>query len=126
MKHSLLIALSLLITSCASKTPAPETKVPAQEQNVAGSAETPAPKAPETKATPESVPTTTAEGSVSCKHGQDERTVENRKTETGCGVVYTKNGESNTVASASNELGHCDNVVSKIKTNLEAAGFSCQ
>jgi hypothetical protein len=44
--------------------------------------------------------------------------------EGGCGVVYNKMGTDKTVAVAKS-MSYCDSVSTKMKTNLEGAGFNC-
>ena len=47
-------------------------------------------------------------------------------TNGGCGVVYNKFGNDKTVAVAQYNMEFCPEVQSKIKSNLEAAGFTCE
>jgi len=70
--------------------------------------------------------TGTEKSSVMCANKNDTRkiTVLN-VTEGGCGVVYNKLGEDKTVALAKVDMNYCETVSTKIKSNLEGAGFSC-
>jgi hypothetical protein len=64
--------------------------------------------------------------SVTCTNKKDTRKISVvTMTEGGCGVVYNKLGEEKTVAMAKSDMNYCDTVSSKIKTNLEGAGFNC-
>lgn len=67
----------------------------------------------------------TEKSSVTCTNKSDTRKISVLNvTEGGCGVVYNKMGSDKTVAMAKSE-SFCENVSSKIKTNLEGAGFNC-
>jgi hypothetical protein len=64
--------------------------------------------------------------SVTCTNKKDTRKISVLTVaEGGCGVVYNKLGEEKTVAMAKSDMNYCDTVSSKIKTNLEGAGFNC-
>lgn len=68
----------------------------------------------------------TEKSSVTCTNKSDTRKISVLNvTEGGCGVVYNKMGEDKTVAMAKSDMNYCDTVSSKIKTNLEGAGFNC-
>ncbi len=68
----------------------------------------------------------TEKSSVTCTNKSDSRKISVLSvSEGGCGVVYNKMGEDKTVAVAKVDMNYCDTVSSKIKTNLEGAGFSC-
>lgn len=68
----------------------------------------------------------TEKSSVTCTNKSDTRKISVLNvTEGGCGVVYNKMGEDKTVAMAKSDMNYCDSVSSKIKTNLEGAGFNC-
>lgn len=67
----------------------------------------------------------TEKSSVTCTNKSDTRKISVLNvTEGGCGVVYNKMGADKTVAIAKSAT-YCDSVSSKIKTNLEGAGFNC-
>lgn len=67
----------------------------------------------------------TEKSSVTCTNKSDTRKISVLNvTEGGCGVVYNKMGADKTVALAKSAT-YCDSVSSKIKTNLEGAGFNC-
>lgn len=72
----------------------------------------------------------TEKSKVSCTSGTDEEDVRTIAvldgSNGGCGVVYTKFGNSETVAVAQYNMEYCPEVQNKIKSNLEAAGFTCQ
>lgn len=71
--------------------------------------------------------TGTEASKLSCSAGEDVRTVSVLNGETGgCGVVYNKAGVDKTIAVANNVMEYCDQVVAKVKGNLEGAGFSCE
>ncbi|PIR21797.1 MAG: hypothetical protein COV44_11270 [Deltaproteobacteria bacterium CG11_big_fil_rev_8_21_14_0_20_45_16] len=74
-----------------------------------------------------SVPAESASaGAMMCVNGADKRSIENRRSGAGCEVAYTKAGETRVVADAKADLSYCDKMAEKIKSNLIAAGFSCQ
>ena len=72
----------------------------------------------------------TEKSKVSCTSGTSEEDVRTIAvldgTNGGCGVVYNKFGNDKTVAVAQYNMEFCPEVQSKIKSNLEAAGFTCQ
>lgn len=69
--------------------------------------------------------TGTEKSSVTCTNKADTRKISVLTVnEGGCGVVYNKMGSDKTVAMAKS-MSYCDTVSSKIKTNLEGAGFNC-
>lgn len=63
---------------------------------------------------------------VTCKLGGDTRTIGIKSVDEGCEVIYTKFGESTSIASGSKGSSHCANVVTKVRDNLQNAGFSCE
>lgn len=68
----------------------------------------------------------TEKSSVTCTNKNDSRKISVLSvTEGGCGVVYNKMGEDKTVAVAKADMNYCDSVSTKIKSNLEGAGFDC-
>lgn len=71
--------------------------------------------------------TGTEKSKVTCSLGEDVRPISVVNGDNGgCGVVYNKMGETKTVAQAQNVMEYCDQVQSKIQSNLESAGFTCQ
>lgn len=62
---------------------------------------------------------------VKCVQGKDSRAITVVPSDKGCEVHYEKFGNSEVVASSSMGTSHCDEVQSKMKTNLETAGFTC-
>lgn len=65
-------------------------------------------------------------GSVVCTLHTDKRTISRADQDGGgCVVNYDRYGETSEVASAANDLDYCNDVVAKIKGNLESAGFTC-
>lgn len=113
-------------TTTAS-TPAPETKA---EKKAAKKAKEAA-VAQETTTAPSATSdfasiSGTEKSSVTCTNKSDSRKISILNvTEGGCGVVYNKMGEDKTVAVAKADMNYCDTVSTKIKTNLEGAGFDC-
>lgn len=68
----------------------------------------------------------TEKSSVTCTNKNDSRKISVLNvSEGGCGVVYNKMGEDKTVAVAKVDMNYCETVSTKIKTNLEGAGFNC-
>jgi len=71
--------------------------------------------------------TGTEKSKVTCSMGEDVRPISVVNGDNGgCGVVYNKMGETKTVAVANNVMEYCAQVQSKIQSNLESAGFTCQ
>ncbi len=85
-------------------------------------------KMPTTKASTEAKAASApvSEGQAACTLGADTRKIWVEKVESGCVVKYEKNGEVQDVASAAHAMTHCDEVKSRIATNLGNAGFNCQ
>lgn len=65
-------------------------------------------------------------GSLTCKSGSESRTIEVAGVNGGCETRYTKAGETKTVANAKSGTDYCEQVSSKIKGNLETAGYKCE
>ena len=64
--------------------------------------------------------------SYECRASKDLRKVAFRQLKTGgCEIAYTKFGETQVVASAANDLSHCDEIYDRIRSKLEKAGFDC-
>lgn len=137
MKLVILIA-SLAFVACSSKPKtegesaannnntvemeAPATVV--EKSSTGKAAKSSAPAASEGESLP--AITGTEKSSSSCTQKGDTRKITILNvTEGGCGVVYNKMGEDKTVAIAKVDMNYCETVSSKIKTNLEGAGFSC-
>lgn len=71
--------------------------------------------------------TGTEKSKVTCSLGEDVRPISVVNGDGGgCGVVYNKMGDTKTVAKAENVMEYCDQVQSKIQSNLESAGFTCE
>lgn len=124
MRKQLLITilLSLSIGACSSSKKSAEQK--AEE---AGAAVEQASKdAKDAAQTGKDKAKAALEGETTCKNGQDVRTIGVSASGEGCEVMYTKFNESTSVASGSKGSDHCSNVVSKIKENLQNAGFKCE
>ena len=68
----------------------------------------------------------TLDSLVSCKSGSDERTIEISKKDGGCSVHYTKAGEAKEIGNAVNDHGTCQQIVDKVRGNLQNAGFACK
>ncbi|HAG91356.1 MAG TPA: hypothetical protein DCL41_05765 [Bdellovibrionales bacterium] len=122
MKTQLLLAvfLGLALSACSSsKKNDSESKVEEKMEKAAESTKETAKKmVNEAKAK--------MDGETQCKLGGDVRTIGVKAVDNGCEVIYTKFGESNSIASGSKGSEHCVNVVSKVKDNLENAGFKCE
>ncbi len=68
-----------------------------------------------------------ASSSYTCTLNGDTRTISVLNNSTGgCTVEYTKFDNTQNVANAANDISYCENVVNKIKGNLESANFACQ
>ena len=64
---------------------------------------------------------------TTCSLDNDVRTITTVPSNpSGCTVSYTKDNISKTIASAMNDTSICDEVVSKVKGNLEKVGFTCK
>jgi outer membrane lipoprotein-sorting protein len=113
---SLALALSACSTSAKKAAEAKEAKTAAASA-AQGEAVKAKAKAKEAAA---------AAGDVKCKNGTDERTLTVSKTESGCELTYVKFGTSSVLASSANGSTHCEQVLERVKKNLEAASFSCE
>jgi hypothetical protein len=124
IKYVVLVSSALLIFGCASgkKDAAPAT--PAAKGAKATSKAAPA----KATAAPKAADSASGEGdSLECSSGADKRTLEVKKTSAaGCELNYTKFGNTAQVASSGSGHEHCESVRDKIKTKLEAAGYSCK
>ena len=129
LNHALTAAAALLvITSVAcshkathdSATPAPTstpiaaTPVPAEAKDAAAS------KAASTGGA------TGGTTSVSCSHGSDTRVLAVESKGSGCNTNYTKNGKTASVATGTNGVDHCQKTIDKIRSKLEAGGYTCK
>lgn len=122
MRSEILFFLGLLIASSACSH--------AKKQNMAissppavptVSAQTPVAPKLETPAKKEDL-----KQMISCKRDKEIRTIEiEPQTPKGCHVWYSKNGSRNTIASSKLGNSHCENIQSRIKSNLEEAKFTC-
>ncbi|MBX3022499.1 MAG: hypothetical protein KF799_12575 [Bdellovibrionales bacterium] len=62
-----------------------------------------------------------------CLRGQETRSVKIEMTAPkGCKVFYSTHGNTDPVAWSTTGTSHCESVSSKIRTNLESAGFKCE
>ena len=120
MKLILLISLAL-VASCASnstKKVSTDTKEAAKTETV---------KAKEiVKKEMAKADAKTSDSIKTCTIGKVVRTIEVKKSGSGCEVLYTKDGETNSVASAQNDLGHCSSIQDRITGKLSDAGFNCK
>jgi hypothetical protein len=64
--------------------------------------------------------------SVTCKSGEEVRTLEVKDAGEGCELVYTKQNEAKTVASSTHGKEYCETKSDKIKSKLEASGYTCE
>ena len=62
---------------------------------------------------------------IKCSLEKDQRSLELKSKEKGCELNYTKTDLTQIVASSSIGPNHCEKTQSKIKGNLEEAGFKC-
>lgn len=67
-----------------------------------------------------------AEGEVVCSSGQDERKLAIKAKGEGCELEYTKAGQASSVASQISGNAKCEEVSTKIKEKLVAAGYKCE
>ena len=63
---------------------------------------------------------------VICSLKGENRDIEVHPANGGCEVVYTKAKMPTTVASAKNSTSHCSDVVQRMKSKLETAGWTCK
>ncbi len=114
MRFCLLIAISGLMAACASGNKSTTTVPagPATDQQPVSAAK--------------SEPIATKTSKVECTHGADSRALELREKLKGCEVGYTKNGKEAVVATSIKGNSHCEASMTKIKSNLVAAGFTCK
>lgn len=74
-----------------------------------------------------SIATSSSDQSVTCVYGDNQRVIENRKSETGgCEVAYTKDNELKIIATAQNEVDHCQEVYDRVLNKLKNADFKCK
>ncbi len=66
-----------------------------------------------------------AEGETVCSSGKDERKLAIKSKGEGCELEYTKAGQPTSVASQIVGNAKCEEVSTKIKEKLVAAGYSC-
>lgn len=142
MKTLIFIIAAVAFTACSStkKTETAEAQPSAVEKKVMEATSTdvaPEKTAKAKKAVKEVTTSSSTEGGLPAITGTEKSAItcsskgETRKittlnvTEGGCGVVYNKAGEDKTVALAKVDMNYCESVSSKIKTNLEGAGFNC-
>jgi len=105
----------ILATSCSHADP--KVSQPSAAPAPATSASSPSAKSTSKAAS--------ALDTASCKHGSDVRGLAVVVKGEGCAVTYTKHGQTNELASADHDTNHCKEVVAKVRSHLEAAGFSC-
>ena len=65
-------------------------------------------------------------GDVKCTSGSDVRTITVKAVDQGCEVIYNKMGQDNSIATGTKGSEHCASVVTKVKENLQNAGFKCE
>ncbi len=127
--------VALLMTSCSSnkkvETQAQEV-VKTEVETKAEPVQEEAPGVPEVSvpaATTAELPMITGDSilDVNCALGRDQRTISllKRTDAQGWGVVYEKFGTKKTIAIAQNDKSFCDEVVGRVKSNLQNAGFQC-
>ena len=123
LNHALTAAAALLVltsVACSHKahkdsaTPAP-TSTPV--------AATPAPAEAKDASAKAATGTST---SVTCTHGSDSRVLAVEPKGSGCNTNYTKYGKTASVATGTNGVDHCQKTVDKIRTKLEAGGYTCK
>lgn len=78
------------------------------------------------KATNAAAKTTTAAGDVACVSGTDERGLSIKAKGEGCELEYTKMGQASMIASQIAGQEKCDEVLTKVKDKLVAAGYKCE
>lgn len=124
MKTQILITvfLGLMLGACSSSKKSTNDATTTTEAQ----AEKAADKAKETADKTEKAANEGVSVEATCKLGGDTRTIGVKSVDKGCEVIYTKFGESTSVASGSQGSDHCANVVTKIKENLQNAGFTCE
>lgn len=64
-------------------------------------------------------------GKTTCTQGEETRLLEITKSDAGCTLNYTKGGKAAAVSSAVHGTKHCVDSKNKIRTKLEAAGYTC-
>jgi len=63
---------------------------------------------------------------MECAQGHDIRWLELRGKDRGCELSYTKHGQAAIVSTAHHGTGYCKNTLTRIKGNLENAGYTCK
>jgi len=121
-KIAVSVVMTVFATACASTN---KTTEPASTPAPTKAA---APVKPSQSTTPKAVakPETKATAAVECIQGKDTRTLHVvSQSPAGCELKYSKFGNTDTAATSSTGLQHCETVRDKIKGNLETAGFKC-
>ncbi len=105
-----------MFVGCASQSRKTDQAVSAKPSTT-----TPAAASPQATATP--IPPKLDH--VMCKKDKDERTLHIVEKPKGCALEYTKYGNKNIAAESVISAQHCNDVKSRIISNLEKAGFTC-
>lgn len=70
--------------------------------------------------------TVSVAGDVTCTSGGDVRILSTKAKGQGCELEYTKGGQANVIASQITGNEKCDEVTTRVKDKLVAAGFKCE
>jgi hypothetical protein len=119
MKYLALVVFASFAVACASGP-----KKGSAQDNAAASAQKP--NTAQTAPSQVDNVGTSGELELKCKRGNDERTMTIVPKAQGCQLFYQKFGKGQVVASSEVTQSYCENVRSKMKANLEKAGFKCR
>jgi hypothetical protein len=126
MKY-IVLALTLLSLSCASKPTANGTAANAKSGKPSDSKMTPATKILSAKGGDKVVEKAKAAATeATCKNGSVIRTLKVVKNGDQCSVEYTKDGATQEIATGAAGSAHCSDVATRVKNNLVAAGYKCE
>ena len=126
-----LLAATVVLAACGSKTKNDETAKTAPATPAATT--TPAPSTADAKSDSKKMinkakPAKTAADAkeTKCMSGSEERSLANNAKDGGCELMYTKNGEPKSIASQIIGEEKCVEVMANVRANLEGAGYTCQ
>lgn len=134
LKLSAALISICFFASCASKTKT-ETAAPVVAKTEVAPVKSAETKTAESKKSTKKVKATAAvpkattaaaSSEATCKAGAEERKLAIQAKDAGCELQYTKAGETKTIASQITGNEKCEEVMTKVKANLTAAGYDCK
>lgn len=116
MKSTLFFAAMLSLSACATQ-PKPVLTEPARPQPAT---------VPVATATASKPGTEASSFELSCTLHKDRRLITVVPKDAGCELHYNKNSGSSVVARSVNSSDYCEAVRTRMRKNLESAGFACK